>query len=89
MQLLFLRHLNTSSLLCDCQLKWLPQWMSENNFQNFVNASCAHPQLLKGKSIFAVSLDAFVCGEYSLYSSLRRKEFADWIDFGCGFFDMF
>ncbi|XP_021240711.1 leucine-rich repeats and immunoglobulin-like domains protein 3 isoform X2 [Numida meleagris] len=57
-------HLNTSSLLCDCQLKWLPQWVSENNFQNFVNASCAHPQLLKGRSIFAVSLDAFVCDDF-------------------------
>ncbi|NWW40817.1 LRIG3 protein, partial [Panurus biarmicus] len=54
-------HFNTSSLLCDCQLKWLPRWMSENNFQSFVNASCAHPQLLKGRSIFAVSLDGFVC----------------------------
>ncbi|XP_022427374.1 leucine-rich repeats and immunoglobulin-like domains protein 3 isoform X3 [Delphinapterus leucas] len=54
-------HLNTSSLLCDCQLKWLPQWVAENNFQSFVNASCAHPQLLKGRSIFAVSPDGFVC----------------------------
>uniref|UniRef100_A0A2K5XUJ5 Leucine rich repeats and immunoglobulin like domains 3 n=1 Tax=Mandrillus leucophaeus TaxID=9568 RepID=A0A2K5XUJ5_MANLE len=54
-------HLNTSSLLCDCQLKWLPQWVVENNFQSFVNASCAHPQLLKGRSIFAVSPDGFVC----------------------------
>ncbi|KAM6093851.1 leucine-rich repeats and immunoglobulin-like domains protein 3 [Chlamydotis macqueenii] len=57
-------HLNTSSLLCDCQLKWLPQWMSENNFQSFVNASCAHPQLLKGRSIFAVNLDGFVCDDF-------------------------
>lgn len=60
-----LRHLNTSSLLCDCQLKWLPQWVAENNFQSFINASCAHPQLLKGRSIFAVSPDGFVCGEWN------------------------
>ncbi|XP_033296396.1 leucine-rich repeats and immunoglobulin-like domains protein 3 isoform X3 [Orcinus orca] len=58
-------HLNTSSLLCDCQLKWLPQWVAENNFQSFVNASCAHPQLLKGRSIFAVSPDGFVCDSRS------------------------
>uniref|UniRef100_A0A8C5Y4B8 Leucine rich repeats and immunoglobulin like domains 3 n=1 Tax=Microcebus murinus TaxID=30608 RepID=A0A8C5Y4B8_MICMU len=57
-------HLNTSSLLCDCQLKWLPQWVAENNFQTFVNASCAHPQLLKGRSIFAVSPDGFVCDDF-------------------------
>ncbi|XP_019371320.1 PREDICTED: leucine-rich repeats and immunoglobulin-like domains protein 3, partial [Gavialis gangeticus] len=57
-------YLNTSSLLCDCQLKWLPQWVSENNFQSFVNSSCAHPQLLKGRSIFAVSPDGFVCDDF-------------------------
>ncbi|XP_057556991.1 leucine-rich repeats and immunoglobulin-like domains protein 3 isoform X3 [Hippopotamus amphibius kiboko] len=57
-------HLNTSSLLCDCQLKWLPRWVAENNFQSFVNASCAHPQLLKGRSIFAVSPDGFVCDDF-------------------------
>ncbi|XP_044533684.1 leucine-rich repeats and immunoglobulin-like domains protein 3 [Gracilinanus agilis] len=57
-------HLNTSSLLCDCQLKWLPQWVAENNFQSSVNASCAHPQQLKGRSIFAVSPDGFVCDDF-------------------------
>lgn len=57
-------HLNTSSLLCDCQLKWLPQWVAENHFQSFVSASCAHPQLLKGRSIFAVSPDGFVCDDF-------------------------
>ncbi|XP_069843818.1 leucine-rich repeats and immunoglobulin-like domains protein 3 isoform X2 [Dipodomys merriami] len=57
-------HLNTSSLLCDCQLKWLPQWVAENNFQSFVSAICAHPQLLKGRSIFAISPDGFVCDDF-------------------------
>ncbi|XP_077194774.1 leucine-rich repeats and immunoglobulin-like domains protein 3 [Paroedura picta] len=57
-------HLNTSSLLCDCQLKWLPEWLVDNNFQNFVNATCAHPQILKGRNIFAVSLDGFVCDDF-------------------------
>ncbi|GAB1295633.1 Leucine-rich repeats and immunoglobulin-like domains protein 3 [Apodemus speciosus] len=45
-------------------LKWLPQWVAENNFQSFVNASCAHPQLLKGRSIFTVSPDGFVCDDF-------------------------
>ncbi|XP_053572722.1 leucine-rich repeats and immunoglobulin-like domains protein 3 [Bombina bombina] len=57
-------HLNTSSLLCDCQMKWLPQWLAENNFQTFVNASCSHPQVLKGRSIFAVNPDEFVCDDF-------------------------
>ncbi|XP_072257527.1 leucine-rich repeats and immunoglobulin-like domains protein 3 [Pyxicephalus adspersus] len=57
-------HLNTSSLLCDCHLKWLPQWLIHNKLQKFVKASCAHPQSLKGKSIFAVSADGFVCDDF-------------------------
>nr|XP_020651203.1 leucine-rich repeats and immunoglobulin-like domains protein 3 [Pogona vitticeps] len=57
-------YLNTSSLLCDCQLKWLPEWLTDNNFQTFVNATCAHPQTLKGRNVFAVSLDGFVCDDF-------------------------
>ncbi|KAK6482431.1 leucine-rich repeats and immunoglobulin-like domains protein 3 [Huso huso] len=57
-------HLNTSSLLCDCQLKWLLQWVADNQFQPFINASCAHPQLLKGKSIFVVNQEDFVCDDF-------------------------
>ncbi|XP_053718209.1 leucine-rich repeats and immunoglobulin-like domains protein 3 [Synchiropus splendidus] len=56
--------LNTSSLLCDCQLKWLPVWVAEQTFLPSVNASCAHPQLLKGKSVFAVSAEEFVCDDF-------------------------
>lgn len=57
-------HLNTSSLLCDCQLKWFLQWVADNQFQPFINASCAHPQLLKGKSIFVVNQEDFVCDDF-------------------------
>ncbi|XP_073476080.1 leucine-rich repeats and immunoglobulin-like domains protein 3 isoform X1 [Aquarana catesbeiana] len=57
-------HLNSSSLLCDCQLKWLPQWLTENKLQKFVKANCAHPQSLKDKSIFAVSVNGFVCDDF-------------------------
>uniref|UniRef100_A0A665TUR1 Ig-like domain-containing protein n=1 Tax=Echeneis naucrates TaxID=173247 RepID=A0A665TUR1_ECHNA len=57
-------HLNTSSLLCDCQLKWLPIWVAEQTFLPCVNASCAHPQMLKGRSVFAVSQDEFVCDDF-------------------------
>uniref|UniRef100_A0A8C5E883 Ig-like domain-containing protein n=1 Tax=Gouania willdenowi TaxID=441366 RepID=A0A8C5E883_GOUWI len=58
------RRLNTSSLLCDCQLKWLPVWVAEQTFQSCLNASCAHPQMLKGRSVFAVSQEEFVCDDF-------------------------
>ncbi|XP_007429246.2 leucine-rich repeats and immunoglobulin-like domains protein 3, partial [Python bivittatus] len=57
-------YINTSSLLCDCQLKWLPEWLVDNKFQTFVNATCAHPQVLKGRNVFAVSLEGFVCDDF-------------------------
>nr|XP_015809178.2 leucine-rich repeats and immunoglobulin-like domains protein 3 [Nothobranchius furzeri] len=56
--------LNTSSLLCDCQLKWLPIWVAEQTFLPCVNASCAHPQMLKGRSVFSVSQEEFVCDDF-------------------------
>lgn len=65
------RRLNTSSLLCDCQLKWLPVWVAEQTFMSCINASCAHPQMLKGRSMFAVSQEEFVCGEWCIQSVKR------------------
>ncbi|XP_020782130.1 leucine-rich repeats and immunoglobulin-like domains protein 3 [Boleophthalmus pectinirostris] len=56
--------LNTSSLLCDCQLKWFPVWVAEQSFLSCVNASCAHPQMLKGRSVFSVSQEDFVCDDF-------------------------
>uniref|UniRef100_A0A4W5RCU5 Leucine-rich repeats and immunoglobulin-like domains 3 n=1 Tax=Hucho hucho TaxID=62062 RepID=A0A4W5RCU5_9TELE len=57
-------HLNTSSLLCDCQLKWFPLWVAEQAFQPYVNASCAHPLMLKGKRVFTVRQEDFVCDDF-------------------------
>uniref|UniRef100_A0A8C8CY16 Ig-like domain-containing protein n=1 Tax=Oncorhynchus tshawytscha TaxID=74940 RepID=A0A8C8CY16_ONCTS len=57
-------HLNTSSLLCDCQLKWFPLWVAEQAFLPYVNASCAHPLMLKGKSVFTVRQEDFVCDDF-------------------------
>ncbi|XP_068851717.1 leucine-rich repeats and immunoglobulin-like domains protein 2 isoform X3 [Aphelocoma coerulescens] len=56
--------LNTSSLLCDCQLKWLPQWLSESHLLQAVNVSCAHPEWLAGQSLLSVDPDDFVCDNF-------------------------
>ncbi|KAJ6668250.1 hypothetical protein lerEdw1_015627 [Lerista edwardsae] len=55
-------HVNSESFLCDCQLKWLPQWLTRKELQSFVVATCAHPEPLKGRSIFDVVPESFVCG---------------------------
>ncbi|XP_031230923.1 leucine-rich repeats and immunoglobulin-like domains protein 2 isoform X2 [Mastomys coucha] len=56
--------LNTSSLLCDCHLKWLLQWLVDNNFHHSVNVSCAHPEWLARQSILNVDLKDFVCDDF-------------------------
>nr|XP_013810345.1 PREDICTED: leucine-rich repeats and immunoglobulin-like domains protein 1 [Apteryx mantelli mantelli] len=57
-------HIDSDSFLCDCQLKWLPQWLAEKELQAFVVATCAHPESLKSKSIFAVLPESFVCDDF-------------------------
>lgn len=55
--------LNSDSFLCDCQLKWLPQWLSGKKFKSSVVASCSHPESLQSRSIFSVPADSFVCDD--------------------------
>ncbi|KAH0502448.1 Leucine-rich repeats and immunoglobulin-like domains protein 1, partial [Microtus ochrogaster] len=56
-------HISSESFLCDCQLKWLPPWLVGRMLQAFVTATCAHPESLKGQSIFSVLPDSFVCAK--------------------------
>ena len=56
-------HISSDSFLCDCQLKWLPPWLLGRMLQPFVTATCAHPESLKGQSIFSVPPESFVCGK--------------------------
>uniref|UniRef100_A0A8C0ABW1 Leucine rich repeats and immunoglobulin like domains 1 n=1 Tax=Bos mutus grunniens TaxID=30521 RepID=A0A8C0ABW1_BOSMU len=56
-------HISSDSFLCDCQLKWLPPWLLGRTLQSFVMATCAHPEALKGQSIFSVPLESFVCDD--------------------------
>ncbi|XP_061487965.1 leucine-rich repeats and immunoglobulin-like domains protein 2 isoform X2 [Rhineura floridana] len=56
--------LNTSSLLCDCQLKWLLQWLTHSHLQDAVSVVCAHPEWLAGQSILSVNPEDFVCDDF-------------------------
>ena len=52
--------LNSSSLLCDCNLRWLPQYALLNTLQG-VTAECAHPEGLKGEQVVAIQPELFTC----------------------------
>lgn len=56
--------LDSSSLLCDCQLQWLPGWLESNGLKQMVSATCAYPEWLKGKSVFDVKAEDFTCEDF-------------------------
>uniref|UniRef100_A0A8C9XTL9 Leucine rich repeats and immunoglobulin like domains 1 n=1 Tax=Sander lucioperca TaxID=283035 RepID=A0A8C9XTL9_SANLU len=55
--------IQSDSFLCDCQLHWLPDWLVTRGLQAGVNATCAHPESLKGTSIFQAPSNSFVCDD--------------------------
>ncbi|ESO91319.1 hypothetical protein LOTGIDRAFT_105202 [Lottia gigantea] len=56
-------YFNSSNLLCDCQLSWFPQWLSQAGFRNSISAVCAHPAKLKGKNVFEIPSEEFLCND--------------------------
>ncbi|XP_029456905.1 leucine-rich repeats and immunoglobulin-like domains protein 1 [Rhinatrema bivittatum] len=56
--------ISSDSFLCDCMLKWLPEWLTVRGLKTFVVATCAHPESLKSKSIFIVPPERFVCDDF-------------------------
>ena len=58
--------LNTSSLLCDCHVSWLPRWLDTSVYgrspDHSVVLTCAHPLQLHGRLITDVQQSDFTCG---------------------------
>lgn len=67
-------YISSESFLCDCQLKWLPPWLVSRMLQAFVTATCAHPESLKGQSIFSVLPDSFVCDDFPKPQIITQPE---------------
>ncbi|XP_005335378.2 leucine-rich repeats and immunoglobulin-like domains protein 1 isoform X1 [Ictidomys tridecemlineatus] len=67
-------HISSDSFLCDCQLKWLPPWLESRTLQAFVTATCAHPESLKGQSIFSVPPESFVCDDFPKPQIITQPE---------------
>ncbi|KAJ8722802.1 hypothetical protein PYW07_003982 [Mythimna separata] len=54
-------HLNSSSLLCDCNLLWIVKWIKEKAEQKYVTANCAYPSEVRGVSVTKLKEDN--CGD--------------------------
>lgn len=44
-------HMNSSSLLCDCNILWIVKWMREKVDQKYITATCAYPAEVSGETI--------------------------------------
>lgn len=54
--------INSSSLICDCSLKWLSSWLIDYSVQiKSGNLSCVHPANLKKKPVRSIPSKDFVC----------------------------
>ncbi|XP_014239818.1 leucine-rich repeats and immunoglobulin-like domains protein 3 [Cimex lectularius] len=54
--------MNTSSLLCDCNLVWLSNWIQASSLK-FSNAYCDYPEALKGKLLVDIPIEQLLCLE--------------------------
>ncbi|XP_028680159.1 leucine-rich repeats and immunoglobulin-like domains protein 1 [Erpetoichthys calabaricus] len=57
-------YIKSESFLCDCQLRWFPEWLLDKGLQSSTDGLCAHPEVLKSSSIFSVPADSFVCDDF-------------------------
>ncbi|XP_033105622.1 leucine-rich repeats and immunoglobulin-like domains protein 2 [Anneissia japonica] len=56
--------LNTSNLVCDCQLTWFPFWLVDQPFAEDVIAKCAHPENVQGQNVLGANISLFTCADY-------------------------
>ncbi|CAG2173269.1 unnamed protein product, partial [Oppiella nova] len=58
--------LNSTHLICDCTLKWLPIWLNTSirRHLNITDAKCKHPKRLLNQSVLVVNSDEFVCEDH-------------------------
>ncbi|XP_032513390.2 leucine-rich repeats and immunoglobulin-like domains protein 3 [Danaus plexippus] len=54
-------YLNSSSLLCDCNLLWMVKWIKDKVEQKYVTATCVYPAELRGVVISKLKEDN--CGD--------------------------
>ena len=55
--------INSSSLLCDCHLRWLAQFINETGVEG-VTGTCAHPESLKDRVVTSIDADSFTCQDF-------------------------
>ncbi|CAD6194522.1 unnamed protein product [Caenorhabditis auriculariae] len=58
--------MNSSSILCDCQIAWFGSWLYDSRLdRSTVVAKCAHPPPLKSLDVVAIDVANLTCADYS------------------------
>ncbi|KHN89165.1 Leucine-rich repeats and immunoglobulin-like domains protein 3 [Toxocara canis] len=58
--------MNTSSLVCDCELKWFPHWLFTSGLsRNTVSTVCLHPSPLQGIDVAVIDTSNLTCVDSS------------------------
>ncbi len=66
--------LNSSSLLCDCQLKWIPAWMeASRGLVATADLKCGHPETLFGLVVQNVPAENFTCGTLRCFTLIPNS----------------
>lgn len=55
--------IDSSSILCDCYVKWFPKWLNETGIRG-CEATCAHPENLKSRLITSIDYASFTCDDF-------------------------
>ena len=55
--------LNSSSLLCDCNLRWFPEFVNKTDMLG-VTGTCAHPEILKERLVTSIDSEMFTCEDF-------------------------
>ena len=56
-------NLNSSSLLCDCNLRWLAEFVNQTRLRG-VTGICAHPENLKDRPVTSLESEMFTCEDF-------------------------
>jgi len=55
--------LNSSSLLCDCNLRWFAEYVNTTEMLG-VTGTCAHPETLKERTVTSIGSEMFTCEDF-------------------------
>ncbi|QQP56635.1 Leucinerich repeats and immunoglobulinlike domains 3, partial [Caligus rogercresseyi] len=66
--------IDSESFLCDCYLRWFPDFINKTRVTGLNQAVCAHPSNLKGRRVLYVPIEYFTCKDFPKPYILQQPE---------------